>query len=107
MSASLVLPLLNETKDKYVQVLQDKDAQIRELAVKNEVLQTTLKMLPEGKSPIELRQEWEVRERQQAQLQEELRSVTKENDRLRDERYPFGLINPSEVILACTQIHSA
>jgi hypothetical protein len=64
--------------------LREKDEQIRELSVKAEILQNTLKMLPEGKSPIELRQEWDVRERQQAQLQEELQRVTDENATLQE-----------------------
>ena len=48
-----------EEKEKRLQQLTEKDQTILDLETKKQTLENSLKLLPEGKSPEQLRREWE------------------------------------------------
>lgn len=70
---------LNEEKDKHLQEVREKEETIRELIRKNEALTGTLKMLPEGKSPEEIRKEYtqqQLTKQEAARIIGELKTTT-------------------------------
>ena len=61
-----------EEKDKHYRELQKKDFRISELEKANQTLLDNLKLLPEGKTPEQIKADWE---NQQKQIQEKRRII--------------------------------
>jgi hypothetical protein len=70
--------LLNEAKDRHLEEVRRKDETITDLTREKEILSGTLKLLPEGKPPEQIRQEYEEDRRKQqevARIVGELRQI--------------------------------
>lgn len=59
---------VNEEKDKRIKEQKEASEIIRELEKKNEQLSWTMKLLPEGKTPEQLKAEWEVDQKRKQEV---------------------------------------
>jgi len=82
-----------DDRDKFLRELQDKDHRIQDLLRKNDALEGQIKMLPGGKSPSEVRQEYDAQvqstrdaEQRYQELQQETEFQHREQQRNADYR---------------------
>lgn len=69
---------ISQLKDQHLKDLQEKEKEIYDLIRRNEALEGEIKMLPDGKSPDDIRKEYEARQREA--IRQEIEAVHQQRD---------------------------
>jgi len=69
-----------DDKDTYIRELQDREQQIQDLIRKNDALEGQMKMLPGGKSPAEVRQEYDAQIQATRDAEQRYQDLQRETD---------------------------